>query len=188
MQIHGIDGGLFARRESYDEDVHCRYAFPLWTFHRIDLQAGLLSRATELGVRVHYSCRVTELNTSKPSIEFANGGKHHGDLVVVADGTWSTLRSKMLERTIHPQLTGEMAYRVTIERAGVQDKQVLEMMNLPQIRFWVGAGLYAVGHSARDGEQFSLLLLLPDNLVQEEPSTTPTVDEIRERVKGMDPT
>jgi salicylate hydroxylase len=128
-----------------------------------------------------------ELDTCKPIAELGNGEKHYGDLVIIADGVWSTLRSKVLGRTLHPQPTGDIAYRITIDRKNVQGQALMEMMNTPQIRLWVEPNLYAVGHSVRGCEQFSLLLLLPDNLLQVDSSMAASMEELRKFGEGRDP-
>ncbi|RDL38511.1 uncharacterized protein BP5553_02851 [Venustampulla echinocandica] len=187
LHIHSLDGRPLARRESYEDEVLRRYGSPLWTFQRVDLQAGLHRRAIELGVNINYSSRVIEFASSRPGIELENGERHHGDLVVVADGTWSTLRSKVLGEPINPQPTGDMAYRIDIDRAQIQDKELLKLMSLQQIRLWVGPGSFAVGYPVGGGTKFSVLLLLPDNFQTGNSSASAIIEEMRKRLKDWDP-
>ncbi|KAH8203876.1 hypothetical protein TruAng_001940 [Truncatella angustata] len=188
LQIYDIRGKLILQKRNHEGESSQRDGSPLWTFHRVDFQAGLLQRATELGVRVHYSARITDLETSKPEIRLTNGQTHRGDLVVVADGTWSTLRSKVLGRVIRPEPTGDLAYRITISRGQIQDETVRNSMQLPQIRTWIAPGAHVVGYSMRKGAQYSLLLLLPHASSEETGNMAAIAEEMRKRAEGWDPT
>ncbi|KAH6646141.1 hypothetical protein BKA67DRAFT_663999 [Truncatella angustata] len=188
LQIYDIRGKLILQKRNHEGEFSQRDGSPLWTFHRVDFQAGLLQRATELGVRVHYSARITDLETSKPEIRLTNGQTHRGDLVVVADGTWSTLRSKVLGRVIRPEPTGDLAYRITISRGQIQDETVRNSMQLPQIRTWIAPGAHVVGYSMRKGTQYSLLLLLPHASSKETGNMAAIAEEMRKRAEGWDPT
>jgi salicylate hydroxylase len=187
LHIHNFDGMRLARRENFDQDIKKNYGASLSTVHRVDLQAGLLRRARELGARVHYSSRVTGLDTSGPGIQLTNGEIHVGDLVVVADGTWSAMRSEVLEMTINPQRTREIAYRITIERGKVQDKELLALMKVPQMRVWVGHGSYAVGYPVKGARQFCVLLIVADDLHQGGSMPSTIVEELRLRFQNWDP-
>ncbi|KAG6361804.1 hypothetical protein INS49_010033 [Diaporthe citri] len=140
LQIHDFNGELLASRDNYDEQVLHRYQFPLWTLHRVDLQRGLTRRATDLGVEIHYSSRITDIDSSKPTITFENGEKRQGDLVVVADGTWSTLRRKVLGQEIIPQPAGYTAYRITVDRGQVRDSDLWDFMSSAQNRLNISSG------------------------------------------------
>lgn len=189
LHIHSFDGKPIARREGYENEVLCRYGFPLWTLHRVDFQAGLHRRAMALGVTIHYSSNVTELDTSKPDIVLANGQRYGGDLVVVADGAYSTLRSKVLGRAINPKPTGDMSYRLDIDSTQILDPELLELMSAPQIRLWVGPGSYAVGYPIGGGTKFSVLFLVPDSFPAGISSETSSaiVEEMKKRFEDWDP-
>lgn len=187
VQLRGLDGRLLAQREGYDQEVHRRYRSPLWNFSRIDLQAGLLRRALELGVKVHFLSRVTDIDDLDPSIELASGERRYGDLVVVADGRNSALRPKVLVEASDPQPMGEMAYRITVGRAHVQDKELLSMLDMPQLRLWPGQDFYAVGYSTRGCDELNFLLLLPDNFSRGDSTTSAIAEETKKHVQGKDP-
>lgn len=187
LQIHSVNGTLLSRRDNLSDSNALQHGSPLWTFHRVDLQAGLLRRANELGVRIHFSSPVTDLDSLSPTIQLANGAKHHGDLVVIADGTWSALRSKVLGATINPEPTNDVAFRINVDRARVLNKELVELISSPQIRVWIGPGSYAVGYPMRGNSQFCILLILSDHFHQVDPTPTTTVDEIRMRLKKCDP-
>lgn len=187
-QIYNFDGGLLAGwGDNYDEEILRRYQFPLWTLHRVDLQRGLTRRALDLGVKIHYSSRITDIDGFKPTITFENGEKRRGDLVVVADGTWSTLRGKVLEQDITPQRAGYTAYRITVGRGQVQDKDLLDLMSSTQSRRWVGQGSYALCFPVRGGLQLSALLILPTAISSGSSSTSAVIEELKKLAENWDP-
>ncbi|KAF2796644.1 hypothetical protein K505DRAFT_335026 [Melanomma pulvis-pyrius CBS 109.77] len=88
LQIHSVDGTLLTRRENLlHHDVNFRYGAPLSTIHRVDLQAELLLKTMDSGATILYSSRNSNIDSSGPETQLANGEKHSGDLIVVGDGT-----------------------------------------------------------------------------------------------------
>lgn len=187
-QIHSLYGGLLAiRGDNYDEEILRRYQFPLWTLHRVDLQRGLTRRALDLGVQIRYSSRITDIDRFKPTITFETGEKRRGDLVVVADGTWSMLRWKVLEHDIYPQRAGYTAYRITVDRGQVQDGNLLELMSSTQSRRWAGQGSYALCFPIRGGIQLSVLLITPTIISSGNSSTSAIIEELKKLAESWDP-
>lgn len=187
LQIHEFDGELLASQDDYDEQVLQRYNFPLWTLHRVDLQRGLTRRATDLGVEIHYSSRITDIDSSKPTITFENGEKRQGDLVVVADGTWSTLRQKVLGEDIITQPGGYTACRITVDRGQVQDSELWDFMSSAQSRLWAGRDSYALCFPMRAGIQLSLLLVTRNNISSGSTSTSAVIEELKKLAESWDP-
>lgn len=187
-QIHNLDGRLLASRgDNYDEEFLRQYQFPLWTLHRVDLQRGLTRRALDLGVNIHYSSRIIDIDRFKPTITFETGEKRRGDLVVVSDGTWSALRRKVLEQDITPQQAGYTAYRITIDRGQVQDRDLLDLMSSTQGRRWVGQGSYALCFPIRGGIQLSVLLIVPTTISSGVSSTSAIIEELKKLAETWDP-
>ncbi|KAL2274348.1 hypothetical protein FJTKL_03267 [Diaporthe vaccinii] len=187
LQIHDFNGELLASQDDYDEQVLRRYHFPLWTLHRVDLQRGLTRRATDLGVKIHYSSRITDIDSSKATITFENGEKRQGDLVVVADGTWSTLRQKVLGQEIIPQTAGYTACRITVDRGQAWDSDLWDFMSSAQSRLWAGRDSYALCFPIRGGTQLSLLLITQSNVCSGSTSTSAVIDELKKLSDGWDP-
>lgn len=179
LQTHNFNGDLLTFREDYDEEVLNRYQFPLLTLHRVDLQRGLTRRAADLGVQIYYSSRVIDIDNSTTTISFESGEKRRGDLVVVADGSWSTLRHKVLGQNIAPQPSGQAAYRITVDREQVRDTDLLELMSSTRSRLWTGRGSYALCFPIRGGTQLSILLITPSNDSPSDSSTRTVVEELK---------
>ncbi|KAK7958087.1 hypothetical protein PG988_012935 [Apiospora saccharicola] len=187
LQNSRFDGAVLARRERYDEEVTGRYGFPLWTLPRVGLQARLLERAAELGAAVSFSSTVVDVDSAGPFIELENGDRRHGDLIVVADGVWSKLRSVVLGQTVDPQPTGDMAYRITLDRDQIQDRELRDWLERPRLQIWLGPGTHAAGYSIRQGKQFNLALLAPDDFEDKETRVRGNMEELQERFGGWDP-
>ncbi|KAK7734905.1 hypothetical protein SLS53_007682 [Cytospora paraplurivora] len=204
LEIHSSDGKVLAKRDDYDKEVLQRYGFPLWALHRVDLQGALLARAIELGVEVHYSSRVVDVTTDGaaaagdalttlspgPGILLENGKKHGGDLVVVADGVWSSTRSLVLGRQIAPRPTGDMAYRITIDRELVVDEGLVAWLNQPRVQIWIGPGAHAVAYSVRNCTLLNIVLLVKDDFDQdglEASRAAGSVEEVQKLFEGWAP-
>jgi salicylate hydroxylase len=188
LQIHSCDGALLARRDNFDVDTAGQYSSPLWTVHRVDLQASLLRRAIKLGVKIQFSSPVTDVDNDSLEIQLASGAKHRGDLVVIASGTWSdALRSKVLGRTVDADPTNETAYRINIDPKGVRDEELLELIGSSQIRIWIGPGSYAIGYPVRGSTQFCILFVLSDDFHKIHSIPVSAIDELRMRLQNWDP-
>jgi salicylate hydroxylase len=187
MEIRQFDGRLLARREEYDKETLRRFKFPFWTLHRADLQVNLTERATELGVKIHYSTRITKLDGSKPYIELESGEIYDGDMIVLADGAWSTLRPQMLQMITGARPTTDVAYRITIDREHIHDQKLREFINLSQIQTWIGPDFYAVAYPLRDSAQLSSMFILPYKWHQERTNVHAVIEELRNALGGSDP-
>lgn len=188
LQMESLNGEPIDQKKLLDDEVLRAYGFPLCTYHRADLQAGLLKKARELGVKVHFSSRVINIGIEHHTIRLQNGNSYQGDLVVVADGTWSALRSKVLGKTVQPRLTGDVAYRLTVDLANIDDKRVSELTDTAQLRTWTGPDAHITGYHVRSCKQFTLMVVMPDNSDSESSSMQAIVEELRERFHGSDKT
>ncbi|ROW16590.1 hypothetical protein VPNG_01589 [Cytospora leucostoma] len=204
LEIHSSDGKVLAKRDNYEEEVLQRYGFPLWALHRVDLQGALLARAIELGVEVHYSSRVVDVITDAaaaaealttllpgPGILLESGKQHRGDLVVVADGVWSSLRSSVLGQQIAPRPTGDMAYRITIDREHVVDEEMVAWLNQPRVQIWIGPGAHAIAYSVRNCSLLNIVLLVKDDFEQDglvASRAAGNVEEVQKLFEGWAPT
>lgn len=188
LQLKNLKGEAIDQRKRFDDEVLRAYGFPLCTYHRADLQAGLLRKARELGVKVHFSSRVSDIDVRDRAIKLQNGNSYQGDLVVVADGTWSALRSKVLGQIAQPRLTGDVAYRVTIDLAKIKKEDVLDLTDTAQLRIWAGSNTHITGYHVRASNQFTLMVVMPDDSGTESLSMQAIIEELRDRLHGSDKT
>ncbi|TGJ85735.1 hypothetical protein E0Z10_g3033 [Xylaria hypoxylon] len=189
LQIHDFNGKVLAQRQNYDVEIQQRYGSPLWTMHRVDLQNALVERARELGVEILYSSRVDDINMTRPGVRTEDGQMHNGDLVVLAEGVWSSHRSDLLGKQINPEPSGDMAYRMTIDYEQLEGHSDLQawMQDL-KIRIWIGPGSHAVAYPVRRSSQMNIVLLVHDDFEnRQESKSVGDVAEMREHFNGWDP-
>lgn len=179
---------MLAHRSSYSKELETRYKEPIWCLHRVDLQKALARRAEELGVRLVFDCRVRDVDFAKPAIICENGQMETGDLVIAADGLWSSTRSSFLQRALLPKPTGDLAYRIVLRADQVRDDAELhDIITCPGIRIWMGPGAHAVAYSLLGGQMLNVVLLVPDDLPPAVVKAEGDLDEMAKLFEGWDP-
>ncbi len=82
------------------------------------LAAALKDRAAELGVRARAGVTVSAVRSGPDGVEvsFSDGGSGRYDLVLGADGIYSSVRQMVFDETLRPEFTGQGVWRFTTER------------------------------------------------------------------------
>ncbi|KAH6609159.1 hypothetical protein Trco_002505 [Trichoderma cornu-damae] len=187
LSIRRFDGRLLAQRPDYDQETTRKYGVPTWCLHRVDLQQALLKRATELGVDFRFGQRVQDIDFERNEIALESGETVTGDVVIAADGLWSTIRNKFLGIETPPKPTGDLAYRVTINVDEVDDPELLRVIQTPGNNIWIGPSRHAVGYNVRNGKLFNMVLLVPDDLPEGVRKQPGNVAEMRKLFENWDP-
>jgi len=123
-------------------------------------------------------------------VEIENGGMVKGDVVVCADGLWSSTRGQFLGRESKALLTGDLAYRIVIKTDDLTgpDAEVLRDWILgADVNFWVGNKTHIVAYTIRGGGLFNIVLLCPDNLPAEVTKAEGDLEEMKALFAGWDP-
>ena len=177
-----------AHRSNYSEEIKTRYREPIWCLHRIDLQKGLVKRAEELGVRLHFGSCVRDVDFERRVITCENGYTEEGDLMIAADGLWSTMRQTLVGQSFVPQPTGDPAYRIVLTADQIDDDEELRsVMTQPGIRIWMGPGAHAVAYSLLGGQLLNIVLVVPDDLPQGIVKAKGDLGEMGRLFEGWDP-
>ncbi|KAF2472788.1 salicylate hydroxylase-like protein [Lindgomyces ingoldianus] len=195
--VYNYKGKVLAREDGFDENNRRRYHAPFSDCHRVDLQKALAKRAEELGVGIVLGTRVTNLDLGSEE-EGNTGGRrarvmteggevYQADLVVGADGLWSTTRSVFLGRNDAPLPTGDLAFRIVLRLEQIQDPKLRKMVQEPGVRFWVGPDAHVVAYSLRGGTMYNVVLLVPDDLPDSVARIEGSLDEMRGLFQGWDP-
>ena len=188
LSIFRYDGQkVLAHRPQYDDELKSRYGDPLWCLHRVDLQQALARRAEELGVRLVFDSRVSHVDFENTSVTSDKGLVENGDLVVAADGLWSTTRGLLLGRSLPPQPTGDLAYRIALTADQIQDDELRHAITLPQLRIWMGPESHAVAYSVRGGQTLNIVLFVPDDLPLDVAKSEGNLNEMAKLFEGWDP-
>ncbi|KAK7982182.1 hypothetical protein PG988_004420 [Apiospora saccharicola] len=141
--------------------------WPWLVIHRADYQRILVQEAQELGVTIRLGSNVHAVDFDLGSLTLGSGEVIAGDIIVGADGLWSSLRNAILGHESPPQETGDLAYRGTFSLSALQalnDTQVDELCSKNIVTMWLGPGSHAVFYPVRCGKEFNLVLTRPDNL------------------------
>ena len=124
---------------------------------------------------------------SQAEVVIEGGNIYDADLVVGADGLWSTCRSTFLGRRDPPLPTGDLAYRIVLNIDQIKDPKLRDMVQKPACRFWAGPDAHVVAYSMRGGSMYNVVLLVPDDLEEGVARTTGDLDEMRKLFEGWDP-
>jgi salicylate hydroxylase len=151
-----------------------------------------VKRAKELGVQVVLNAKVTNVDFGSASgekarVKTSEGQKYEADLIVGADGLWSSCRSTMLGRNDPPLPTGDLAYRIVLKLESISDPKLRAMVQDPAYRFWAGPDAHVVAYSMRGGNMYNVVLLVPDDLEEGVARTQGNLDEMRKLFEGWDP-
>jgi salicylate hydroxylase len=192
ITVHSYRGKVLAHEDGFDENMRRKYGAPFADCHRVDLQQALAKKAMEMGVKVVLGAKVRDIDFGSKSgdratITTETGKTYSGDLIVGADGLWSTCRSAFLGRRDPPLPTGDLAYRIVLDIEQIENPQLREMVANPSCRFWAGPDAHAVAYSLRGGQMYNVVLLVPDDLEAGVARTEGNLDEMRMLFNGWDP-
>ncbi|KAL4972420.1 hypothetical protein BDW66DRAFT_169619 [Aspergillus desertorum] len=171
------------------------YGAPFNDFHRADLHAVLLQRAVMLGTTVYTNSEVADIEfdneTNVATVLIKGQQAQVADLVVGADGINSRCREILLGRPEPPHRTGDMAYRILLHARDIQktgDAKLAKILNEKAVNYWYGPGAHVVTYPLRNASQLNVVLLVPDNMPEEGPSTLQGyVDEMQGLFADWDP-
>lgn len=192
LTVHSYKGKVLAHEEEFDKNIRRKYGAPFSDCHRVDLQQALVRRAEELGVDVVLNAKVKSIDFgsepgSEAKITTEAGQGYIADLVVGADGLWSTCRSTMLGKRDPPLPTGDLAYRILLTIDQIKDPKLKDMVQIPKCLFWAGPDAHAAAYSLRCGKMYNVGLLVPDDLEEGVARTQGNLDEMKKLFEGWDP-
>jgi salicylate hydroxylase len=129
-----------------------RFGAPLSTFHRTDLLDALASGVDSS--RLHLGHCLIEIVESKSRVElhFANGVRHHADIVIAADGVRSVVRCALYGHD-NPTYTGQMVWRALLP-SGDLPADVLEPSGHIQ---WLGSRRHFYAYYLRDRDVVNIV-------------------------------
>ncbi|KAL2196364.1 hypothetical protein P885DRAFT_69429 [Corynascus similis CBS 632.67] len=193
LSVRRYDGTrLLAHEPALQETVRDRYGSgrPFWDLHRVDLQQAMVARCAELGVEIRLASPAARVDFDEARVHLFNDSVVQGDVVLLADGLWSSIRGQFLGRPSPALPTGDLAYRIIIradELEGEDAEELRSFIRDATVNFWIGPKSHCVGYSVRAGEVYNLVLLCPDDLPQGVVKREGDKDEMRARFSGWDP-
>ncbi|KAF2856452.1 salicylate hydroxylase-like protein [Plenodomus tracheiphilus IPT5] len=192
LTVYSYQGKTLAEEKDFDKNIRRKYGAPFTDCHRVDLQQALVKRAKELGVKVELNAKVSDIDFgdasgSRAHVTTMEGKIYSADLVVGADGLWSTCRSTLLGRKDPPLPTGDLAYRIVLDINQIEDDSLRDMVQTPACRFWAGPDAHVVAYSMRGGNMYNVVLLVPDDLEEGVARTQGDTEEMKKLFEGWDP-
>ncbi|KZL87255.1 salicylate hydroxylase [Colletotrichum incanum] len=183
------NGKTLYRRTIKDRDA--RYGDFWIVIHRADYHDVLWRTCKELGVDLRLNKEVKSIDFEKNTVMLEDGDVVGADVLIGADGLYSTCRDVLLGSPSSLVETGELAYRSTLaldSLKALNDPLVDELCIRKQVTIWLGPGKHAVFYPVRGGQEFNLVLSSPDDLGHGMRRVDGKIEEMRENYKGWDET
>ncbi|PTU17851.1 hypothetical protein P175DRAFT_0486605 [Aspergillus ochraceoroseus IBT 24754] len=182
------DGSLLTERP-LGEEFRDAMGAPWLVVHRADYHDILLKEAERLGAVVELDAEGVDVDVSETKVTLRSGKVIAGDVIVGADGLSSVVRDKVLETPVAPFETGDLAYRATFSLEQLQalnDPEIEKLCQRHTVTLWMGPDRHCVFYPIRNGKEYNLVLLRPDNLPTNVRTTQGDLDEMKESFTGWD--
>ncbi len=164
LQIRDAQGGQLLGQLRLGQTIEARYGAPYATVHRADLQQLLADTLLENhGVLPAFGHAVAGFKQDEQSaqLQLTTAGGHNpfsqGDLLVGADGLWSSIRQGLLGDG-PPQATGHVAYRCLIRQADLS-LALRAALNTQGVVVWLGPRLHVVHYPVRGGDWLNVVVI-----------------------------
>ncbi|KAG8170170.1 hypothetical protein KVR01_000915 [Diaporthe batatas] len=181
------DGSCIIRRDIRDSEQ--RYRAPWIVIHRADYHKALLDAAVSAGAEIRLGSIVTNIDFEDTTVEVRGGQVISADVIVGADGLWSTARDRILGHPSPPRETGDLAYRATLKTSdllALDDARVTDLCKQQHCTVWVGPNKHCVFYPVKGGSEYNLVLIRPDDLPPGTNKVQGEIGEMRENFKGWD--
>ncbi|KKK26655.1 hypothetical protein ARAM_002541 [Aspergillus rambellii] len=182
------DGSLLTERP-LGKEFRDAMGAPWLVVHRADYHDILLKEAERLGAVVELDAEVVDVDVSETKVTLRSGKVIAGDVIVGADGLSSVVRDKVLNTPVAPFETGDLAYRATFSLEQLQalnDPEIEKLCQRHTVTLWMGPDRHCVFYPIRNGKEYNLVLLRPDNLPTNVRTTQGDLDEMKESFTGWD--
>jgi 2-polyprenyl-6-methoxyphenol hydroxylase-like FAD-dependent oxidoreductase len=141
-----------------------RFGKPYAVIHRADLHSALLHHCRVSGlVEETTSTKIIDVNQDddKAVVKSGDGQSFEGDVVVGADGLWSTIRASLVHDG-SPRLSGHIAYRAVLPMDRVPEK-----LRTNSMRLWAGPKFHLVQYPLRGGRECNLVAVFHSQKYEE---------------------
>jgi salicylate hydroxylase len=154
-----ISGKLLGRLRLGKESVQ-RYGFPYATVHRADLHGLLLKTVQQRDlIKLSLHQKVSSYFEQKGHIELLTqqGLRAQGDILIGADGLWSSIRGQMLDDGL-PRPSGHLAYRTLVAQNHLPKK-----LRSQNVTVWLGAKLHLVHYPVHQDQSLNVVAIVHGN-------------------------
>lgn len=141
--------------------ITARYGAPYATLHRADLH-GLLLEAVQqhTSARLHLAQPLENFHQTPEAVTVrtAGGLTFQGDVLIGADGLWSTIRQQLLGDG-QPWRTGHLAYRALVLQSSLP-----EHLRSHNVTVWLGSRMHIVHYPVRSGAWLNVVAIVHGHL------------------------
>ena len=177
FRIYNIDGKMVNEIPLRSKT---QYGADRIMWHRQDLHAYLRKMATsneragEPAV-LRTSARVAGCSCQEGKVVLEDGEVLEADLVIGADGIHSALRTSVLGKEVKPKPTGSSAYRLMLPTAVLNERAPQFASNIkpeePYTSMIMAHSCRLIMGPARDSQLYSVVGLVPDERMNEDPDS-----------------
>ncbi len=160
-----------------------RFGNPYAVIHRADVHLSLLEGAQETGrVEVLTSTTVEHVEQGDQGVTVIDtkGKRHHGQLLIGADGVKSAVRRQYVGDAA--RVSGHVVYRAVVDRA---DFPADLQWNAASI--WVGPNCHLVHYPLRGGEQYNVVVTFHSRDVEDWSVREGSREEVQSYFEGICP-
>ncbi|KAI1628322.1 putative salicylate hydroxylase [Exophiala viscosa] len=189
LQVRRYDNGKILHVRQGRDKMVAKYGSPWFVIHRADYHEVMLDEAKRLGVEIRLGCNVESLDFGHTEVVLDHGERLNADVIVGADGLWSTTRETLLERPSPPHETGDLAYRATLTRQQMlelDEPRATEWCGREVVNVWFGPEKHCIIYPIRGGETFNMVLTRPDDLPAGVRTAQGSLEEMRKSFEGWD--
>ncbi|CAF4203418.1 unnamed protein product [Rotaria magnacalcarata] len=154
------------------------FKYPYIVVHRADLLNALYQAClADPLVTLETNRTVISVDERPKSImvDCADGTRYDCNMVVAADGLWSSLR-KFVHDDGAPLSVGYVTYRGTIDIS-----QVSKDAGLENVQFWIGPDMHLVQYPIRRGELFNQAAIFKSKKIPDDTDEWGTREELNQR-------
>ncbi|NQW94943.1 MAG: FAD-dependent monooxygenase [Polaromonas sp.] len=132
-----------------------RYGEPYLTLHRADLHGVLLHALQQAAVVLRTDCAAERFQQTPQVVSVqSHAGTQDFDVLVGADGVWSSTRQQLLGDG-PPRRTGHLAYRALIKQTDLPER-----LRSQNVTAWLGPKMHAVQYPVRGGEWLNVVVFV----------------------------
>ena len=153
------------------------FGYPYIVVHRADLFEALHKACLASSMVTMETNRLVTSVDERPKsimVQCADGMRYDCDLVVAADGLWSSLRKFVCDDG-QPISVGYVTYRGTV---GID--QICKEAGLENVQFWIGPDMHLVQYPIRRGEVFNQAAVFKSKRLPDHTDEWGTKEELNE--------
>ena len=138
-----------------------RYGAPYATVHRADLHTLLLEAVQQhTSAQLHLARPLQSFQQTPQAVTVhtADGLVSEGDVLIGADGLWSTIGQQLLGNG-PPRRTGHLAYRALVSQSSLP-----EHLRSQNITVWLGPRMHVVQYPVRGGAGLNVVAIVHGSL------------------------